>query len=177
MQQTEVTLFCLELFSGMYCLLRKYSPRRKSGTVGQRWDGGLGPDLATWHREDVWYVRKLVWGRLFLVTLGEKLEKVCLWAQTQKWAVRACETGHCTKTVCIRNHFSVGMARERGCPSSETRWTLQTTRGSLAASSLGLSHVCFKGSYREQNRTRLQGTPPDTSFISEHVYISLLFWS
>lgn len=79
MQQTEVTLFCLELFSGMYCLQRKYSPGRKSGTVG--WGG----------RVQIWHIglgrmcdvsRKPAWGRfIFGHSLSEE--------KTGKWFVSA----------------------------------------------------------------------------------------
>lgn len=138
--------------------------------------GLLGPDLALWPREDVRCVTETCVGSIYFWSLSkrrENWETFRLCAQTHTRATAACETGHRTKTVCIGNHFSVGMARERGCPSSETRRTLQTTRESLAASSRGLSHVCFKGSYREQNRTWQYGESPLVSFppLSECVCV------
>lgn len=86
-----------------------------------------------------------------LVIFGDsELEKGRLWAQTRKQFTKACETrgwsGSDTMTVCIRNHFSVGMARERGCSSSGARSALQTNQGSLASSRLRVSPACFNAS-------------------------------
>lgn len=52
-----------ELFSGVYCLWRQYSPGASEDCVFWyrrfRWGGGRSADLAAWHIKDVRYGRKL----------------------------------------------------------------------------------------------------------------------